>query len=112
MLRLLLTCSSVSGAPACDVLWSIACPRCCPNSWESWPLDSKIAWHAAVLSMDIGISIRLLRRGSTYEVRTASSGCGSLTYVEMWVLLNGLKMGAQVQRLDYEQIEHGDRYDF
>lgn len=84
-----------------------------PELNPEWDALTKLRWHAAVVSHDTGLDVRVSDRSSsrwrrgrweqipgTYSIRCGSSSIASFDYNEAWVFLTGLEMGVDAARAE------------
>jgi len=69
-----------------------------------WDEPTKLAWHAAAVAHDTGLTIRLHDEAwelngkpmpGYYGIGVGRSSCSSFTYRDAWSYLNGVSVGAE-----------------
>jgi len=61
---------------------------------EAWSDAQKLAWHAAVVAADTGLTITVHQDGHLFSVGEPGLGRTGTPYREAWTLLNGINAGA------------------
>jgi hypothetical protein len=69
-----------------------------PPLVESWSDAEKLAWQAAVVSLDSGLTIYVSQFGDLFGIGTGRSSMSAMPYLQTWTLLNGIEMGAKAVR--------------
>lgn len=78
-----------------------------PELDTGWTEAEKLAWHAAVIAHDTGLTIRLHDEAFTingepvpgmYGINVGSHSLSAYTYREAWTFLNGVDTGAAVAK--------------
>lgn len=58
--------------------------------------DERLAWHAAVVTFDSGVPIRLFHYGAParYSINVGNSSIGGYSFRDAWTFLTGVCTGA------------------
>ncbi|MEV5129211.1 hypothetical protein AB0K87_01610 [Streptomyces sp. NPDC053705] len=71
-----------------------------PQYDETWPRLTQLEWHAGIVALDTGLTIRVRDAADDlYSVSVKSggglSGNGPMGFHEAWAFLDGVKVGAR-----------------
>lgn len=65
----------------------------------TWPAATKLRWHAAIVTLDTGLNIRITEyQPGQYNLTVGRTGTGPFTYDDAWTYLNGIDTGASEAR--------------
>lgn len=70
---------------------------------QSWPEAERLAWHAAVVSDEIGMPVHLWShagddRADLYAIGVGGSSAAAYSYDRAWTLLSGIASGVRAER--------------
>lgn len=65
---------------------------------QTWTDAAKLAWHAAIVNADTGLTIRISTGGYRFNISTPGAGTGPLDFHSAWTYLNGIDHGVRAAR--------------